>query len=113
MKTMKKHLRVNEVLERIITVLRKHYEPEKIILFGSYAYGKPSETSDIDLLIIKETDKPFFQRLAELRKIVSEARRGYAFEPVVLTPEELKERLKRGDQFFQEIVEKGTVLYAR
>ncbi len=103
----------NEILERIVAVLKKHYEPEKIILFGSYAYGQPGEESDIDLLIIKETDKPFFQRLAELRKIVSESRRGYAFEPVVLTPKELKERLKRGDQFFQTIMEKGTVLYAR
>ncbi len=110
---MKKHGQMNKVLKRLVNVLKENYKPEKVILFGSYAYGKPSETSDIDLLIIKETDKPFFQRLTDLRKIVSEARRGYAFEPVVLTPEELKERLKRGDQFFQEIVEKGTVLYAR
>jgi len=104
---------MNKVLERLVNVLKEHYEPEKVILFGSYAYGRPNQDSDIDLLIIKETDKPFFQRLAELRRIVSESRRGYAFEPVVLTPKELKERLKRGDQFFQEILEKGTVLYAR
>ena len=104
---------VDEILERIGALLREHYEPEQIILFGSYAYGQPDEESDIDLLIIKQTDKPFFQRLAELRSIVSETRRGYSFEPVVLTPKELKERLKRGDQFFQTIIEKGTVLYAR
>ncbi len=109
---MKKY-QIDKVLERLVNVLKEHYEPEKVILFGSYAYGQPNEESDIDLLIIKETDKPFFQRLAELRKIVSEARRGYAFEPVILTPKELKERLKRGDQFFQTIMEKGTVLYAR
>lgn len=109
---MKKH-QIDEVLERIVTDLKKRYEPEQIILFGSYAYGQPNEESDIDLLIIKETEKPFFQRLAELRRIVSKSRRGYAFEPVVVTPKELKERLKRGDQFFQTIMEKGTVLYAR
>ncbi|MGH7273861.1 MAG: nucleotidyltransferase domain-containing protein [Nitrospiria bacterium] len=104
---------VDEILERIVAVLREHYEPEQIILFGSYAHGKPNKDSDIDLLIVKETDKPFFQRLAELRSIVSEYRHGYAFETMVVTHKELKERLKRAVQFFQAIMEKGTVLYAR
>lgn len=102
-----------KLLERLTKVIVKEYQPEKIILFGSYAYGKPYEDSDIDLLIIKETDKSFFDRLFEIRKIASDARRGYSFEPVVMTPKELQERLEIGDQFFEEILSRGKVLYAK
>jgi len=64
-------------------------------------------------LIIKETKKSFFKRLYEVRRIASEDRRGFPFEPVVMTPEEIKERLDIGDQFFEEILSRGKVLYAR
>ncbi len=47
------HMIIEEILDQIIT----HYTPQKVILFGSYAYGQPDEESDIDLLIIKDTDK--------------------------------------------------------
>lgn len=102
-----------KVIERIVRVLSKTYKPEKIVLFGSYAYGKPTEESDIDLLIVKDTSLPFYKRLAEIRRLVSEARRGHAFEPLVVTPKELEERLEIGDSFFEEILKRGKVLYAR
>ena len=102
-----------KVIKRLVQVIAQKYRPEKIILFGSYAYGKPDKDSDIDLLIVKETKKSFFERLYEVRRIASEARRGYPFEPVVLTPREVKERLEIGDQFFEEVMNKGKILYAR
>jgi len=105
--------KIKKLLERLTEVIVREYQPEKIILFGSYAYGKPDEESDIDLLIIKETDKSFFNRLFEVRKIASDTRRGYPFEPVVMTPKELEKRLKIGDQFFEEILSKGKILYAK
>ena len=101
------------VIERLTEVIARKYKPEKIILFGSHAYGEPHEESDIDLLIIKKTRKGFFDRLYDVRRISSEARRGYAFEPVVLTPAEVNKRLRAGDQFIDEILAKGEVLYAR
>lgn len=103
---------VRQVIQRIVEVLKKYYQPEQIILFGSYALGTPAPDSDIDLLIVKTTHQPFFHRLAEVRRLVSDIRRGYAFDPIVLTPTELKRRLAIGDQFFEEIVTKGQVLYA-
>ena len=106
-------IKVKKIIQKIADTIVKEYHPEKIILFGSYAYGKPNEDADIDFLIVKETKKSFYQRLQEVRDVVSKARKGYAFEPIVLTPKELEKRLKIGDQFFKEILAKGKVLYGK
>lgn len=99
-------------LSRIVQKLVDVYEPEKIILFGSYAYGKPNADSDLDLLIIKKTSKRFIDRWTTVRKIMSDPKRSIPFEPLVLTPQEVKERLAIGDQFIEEIITKGEVVYA-
>ena len=100
-----------DLIAAITQRLIERYQPERIVLFGSYAAGQPHADSDIDLLIIKRTNQPFYHRLAEVRRLVSDVRRGQAFEPLVLTPEELAERLNRGDQFLQEIVTRGSSLH--
>jgi predicted nucleotidyltransferase len=110
---MMKEREERKIIRKLAEVIAGAYKPEKIILFGSHAYGEPHEESDIDLLIIKKTRKAFFARLYDVRRISSEVRRGYAFEPVVLTPAEVNERLRAGDQFIDEILTKGEVLYAR
>jgi predicted nucleotidyltransferase len=99
-------------LDKIVKQVVADYQPEKIILFGSYAYGKPSADSDLDLLIIKKTAERFIDRWTKVRKIVSDPERSIPFEPLILTPRELEERLARGDQFMEEIMTKGVVLYA-
>ena len=97
---------------RLITdKLKESYNPEKIILFGSYAWGLPDEDSDIDLLVIKDTDERPHRRNVTARKLVSSVRKGYGLDIVVITPEELKSRLEIGDQFLQEIISRGEVLY--
>lgn len=106
----------DDSIKKLITIttekIKDAYKPEKIILFGSYAYGKPNEDSDIDLLIIKAThDRPIDRRII-VRKIISGPKRHIPFELIVLTPEEIQNRLKIGDQFLQEIIENGEVLYA-
>ena len=99
------------VIRRITEILKRRYRPEQMILFGSYAAGTTHKDSDIDLLVVKTTTKPFFRRLVEVRRLVAEARRGYPFDPVVLTPVELKHRLAIGDQFLRDILQHGRVLY--
>ncbi|RMF90047.1 MAG: nucleotidyltransferase domain-containing protein [Methanobacteriota archaeon] len=99
----------DDLIGRIAEVLIKRYRPEKIILFGSYAYGTPTEESDIDLLIVKETDKPFHKRWSEVCSLVSNIVKTIPFSPIVITPVELKNRLERGDDFFEEILKKGKV----
>jgi predicted nucleotidyltransferase len=98
---------LDKIVRRVVDV----YRPEKIILFGSYAYGRPSADSDLDLLIIKKTSERFIDRWTNVRKIVSDPKRSIPFEPLVLTPQEVKERLAIGDQFIEEIIYRGEVLY--
>jgi predicted nucleotidyltransferase len=100
------------VIGPVIQRLKTAYSPQQIILFGSYATGHPTRESDLDLLIVKETSKPFHQRLFEVRRLVSPVLHGYPFDPIVVTPKELKRRLARGDQFLQEIMAKGKRVYA-
>ena len=100
---------LQEVIRRII----ESYAPQKIILFGSYAYGRPTPDSDFDLLILKETEEPPRQRRFIVRKIVWPLPINTPVEPIVLTQSELDQRLKLKDQFIQEIVSRGRLLYAK
>lgn len=109
---MKPSTKVTTEIDKIVRQVVDAYQPEKIILFGSYAYGNPDSDSDLDLLIIKKTPERFFDRLIHVRKIVSDPKRSIPFEPIVLTPDELEERLAIGDQFIRKIFTKGKVLYA-
>jgi len=100
------------IIREIAWEIKAKYRPQKIILFGSYARGDADEDSDVDLLIIKETRKPFRKRWAEICQMVSELRRGMGFSPFVVTPSELKKRLSMKDPFFEGILKEGVVLYA-
>lgn len=108
---MNPSLRAGETILEIVEKLKREYHPDKIILFGSYAYGQPNADSDVDLLIIKETlERPIDRRVA-VRRIVSSPKRLVPLEVVVLTPGEVCERLEVGDQFLKEILEKGKVVH--
>ena len=96
----------------MVKKLQKKYTPQKIILFGSYAYGNPKSNSDIDLLIIKNTSERFIDRWSTVRRILSDPNRTIPLETLVLTPQEVSERIAKGDQFLAEILEKGEVLYS-
>jgi len=104
---------VYPLLRKIVEVLAAKYQPEKIVLFGSYAYGEPSVSSDIDLLILKETDKSFPKRWAEVCELVADIVGTIPFSPLVLTPAELEARRRKGDQSIEGILTKGKVLYTR
>ena len=101
-----------EIIQDILEKLRTSYAPQKVILFGSYAYGTPQPDSDIDLLIIKETSERFIDRWVTVRRILSDPERTVPLETLVLTPQEVERRLAIGDQFLAEILDKGEVLYA-
>ena len=88
---MKRSTKIRTEIEKIVRQVADVYQPEKIILFGSYAYGQPNTDSDLDLLIIKKTSERFINRLTNVRKIVSDPNRSIPFGPIVLTADELKE----------------------
>ena len=107
------HSAVQQTIEQIVKRIVEQYRPEKVILFGSYAYGKPDAGSDVDMLIVKETDERPIDRRVTVRQIAYTPRRGLSFSPLVITPQELAQRLEMGDPFYQEIIARGEVLYAR
>jgi len=85
--------------------------PEKIILFGSFAYGKPTLDSDVDLLVIMESNLRPHARAVQVLEILYP--RPFPVDIIVRTPAEVEERLLIGDCFFQEIMSEGKVLYER
>lgn len=104
---------IRDTLQQIVQSLIEAYQPQHIVLFGSLAYGEPDADSDIDLLIIKETDESPLARRVHVRRLVADPERRVPFSPLVLTPEELAHRLMLGDPFYLEIMRRGKVLYAR
>jgi len=104
---------LGNVIREIVEKLRRDYNPLKVILFGSAADGKATSESDLDLFILKDTDKPRAERFIEVKRIIYDPKRKLAISPLVYTPQELKERLELGDDFLIEIITKGIVLYER
>jgi predicted nucleotidyltransferase len=88
-----------EIIQGILDKLLAGYAPQKVILYGSYAYGDPRPDSDIDLLIIKDTPERFIDRRVTVRRILSDPQRKAPLETLVLTPQEVSQRLAIGDQF--------------
>ena len=100
-----------ELIQRVVNKLVAEYAPQQVILFGSYAYGMPDDDSDIDLLIVKETEDPFIKRVSEARRATGGAHTGIPIDFFVLTPDEMNSRVWKGDHFIEEILEKGRALY--
>jgi predicted nucleotidyltransferase len=87
------------------------FQPEKIILFGSYAYSHPKPESDVDLLVIMETSLRSRQQRLEISRALSP--RPFPLDIVVRAPQEVAQRLALGDAFLSEIISRGKVLYER
>jgi len=96
---------IRAVAERIAV----KFQPEKIILFGSYAYGHPRAESDVDLLVIMDTTLRSRQQRLEISRALSP--RPFPLDIIVRTPGQVEERLTLGDSFLQEITTRGKVLY--
>jgi predicted nucleotidyltransferase len=98
-------LQLQSELARCIALLKERYKPHKIVLFGSLAQGKVGTWSDIDLVIVKDTDKSFLDRIKEVLLLL---RPLVGMDIFVYTPEEFEEVSGR-DFFKKEILSKGVV----
>lgn len=106
--------KIKKIISKITNVLVKNYKPEKIILFGSYANESFKKDSDIDLLVIKDAEKKNrIDRFVEVKKIIYNPKLKIPISPLILTKDELQERLDMGDDFIKEIVGKGKILYEK
>jgi predicted nucleotidyltransferase len=88
--------------------IAERFHPDKIILFGSYAYGKPHEESDVDLLVIMRTKNAIDQSI----RISLAFDQLFSLDLIVRTPWQIERGLKDNNWFLREIIEKGKILYA-
>ena len=102
-----------DVIQTVLEKLVAEYAPQKVVLFGSVPARKADLDSDIDLLIVKETTERFLDRWTTVQGILTGTHRSIPVETFVLTPQEIDERLTVGDQFIQDILDKGKVLYVK
>jgi len=91
--------------------IKNNFNPRKIILFGSRAYGIPTGSSDLDLFVIMETNLRFPKQAAIIRLKIDELTEScFPIDIIVRTPEFVEERLKEGDIFIKTVLEKGVEL---
>ncbi len=102
---------VSETLPVAVERIVRELQPEKVILFGSYAYGTPTPDSDVDLLVIWETDAPGKERSWAVSRLLIP--RPFPVDILVKTPQEVERALAKGDFFLREIMTRGKVLYER
>lgn len=108
MNTEKRKLVLERELKRILNIISSQYKPEKVILFGSLATGRITDTSDIDLFIIKDTSLRYLDRVDEVRKLVHTME---AVDIFVVTPKEVEDAQKENNPYLQEIFDEGKICY--
>jgi len=99
-------------IDKLISDIVEGYDPEKIYLFGSYANGLPNSDSDVDLFIVKRTNKRSTERSMEVRGAI----KTYPFvglDIIVYTPEELESVMQDVVNIGKEAVTTGKLLYER
>ncbi|OIO49048.1 MAG: hypothetical protein CO042_02915 [Parcubacteria group bacterium CG_4_9_14_0_2_um_filter_41_8] len=86
------------------------FKPEKVILFGSHAWGKPNKDSDIDLFVVKNT-----KSTSKLSEKIDSALWGRTvpIDLIVYTPDLVKRSIEGGNFFIRDIIKKGKVLYEK
>jgi uncharacterized protein len=95
-------------IRQLCTRIAREFKPEKIILFGSHAYGQPMPESDLDVMVIMQFEgDPLEQAVTMLNRL----NMLLPIDLLVRTPEQIQQRLEMGDHFIRDIIERGKVMY--
>jgi predicted nucleotidyltransferase len=94
-------------IRRYARQIAERFQPDKIILFGSYAYGQPHAESDVDLLVVMPTNDVVNQAV----RISSAFDRPFVVDLIVLTPRQVERALEQQNWFLRDVISKGKVLY--
>jgi predicted nucleotidyltransferase len=97
------------VIRRFARQVAERFGPDKIILFGSQAYGQPHADSDVDILVIM----PARNQLDQAFRIHTQIDPPFPLDLIVRTPHTIRWRIAEGDSFLREILAKGKVLYEK
>src|SRR5260370_8060198 len=96
-------------IRRCAREIAEKFQPDKIILFGSYAYGQPHDWSDVDLLVVM----PAWNDRSKANRICQALEAPFCLDLKVRTPKEVERDVRDGDWFLTEVVTKGKVLYEK
>jgi predicted nucleotidyltransferase len=97
-------------IRSLVKSIVHEFDPERVVLFGSYGYGTPTSDSDVDLLVIMPFEGKSYYKSAEILQKVNPR---FSVDLLVRTPQQLRRRISLGDFFLREITEKGKCLYER
>ena len=97
-------------INRYARELVDKFRPDRVILFGSYAEGRPTEDSDVDLLVVMDHPGRDIEQAYEIRRSV---KRSFPLDLVVRTPETVHRRLSQNDTFLSAVFSNGRTLYER
>jgi predicted nucleotidyltransferase len=97
------------LIRRFARQVAERFQPDKTVLFGSYAYGTPHADSDVDILVVM----PARNQLDQAVKIELACDPPFPLDIIVRTPHNMQWRLAEGDSFLREITTKGKVLYEK
>ncbi|HBB93891.1 MAG TPA: hypothetical protein DC054_00735 [Blastocatellia bacterium] len=95
-------------IEDLTSQIVREFNPDRVILFGSHAYGEPSKDSDVDILVVLPFKGKPARKAIEIRNRISA---NIPLDLIVRTPQQIAERVAQNDWFIREIVERGRVLY--
>ena len=109
MTTIDKPPITQEQIQEYSDRIAAEFKPERIILFGSYAYGTPTADSDVDLLVVMPFEGDSVYKALDILKRIDPP---FSIDLLVRTPEQVRQRLAWNDFFLREIVERGRELYA-
>ncbi len=101
----------DQTINQLLTIILNKAHPDKVILFGSHARGDAREGSDVDLLIIANSDLPRFKRSRQLYRLFNPY--PFAMDLLVYTPAEVEEGLRTSVSFVSTVLREGRVLYER
>ena len=103
---------IDKKLKEITSKIVREHQPEKIILFGSYAWGNPGPDSDVDLFVVKKTDRSSREVAREISRSIFP--RPFPLDILVYTPSEIEKKIKEDrNLFIEDIINNGKILYGK
>lgn len=107
--SQKHKIALQREIKRIIKVLKERYQPQKIILYGSMVGGRVNKWSDLDIVVVKDTEKRFYDRIGDVLRVIKPRE---AVDVLVYTRDEYQRLSKESWFVGEEITKKGRVIYA-
>ena len=104
------YAQIEQKIQKVVDQIVKEFQPEKIILFGSWAWGTPGANSDVDLFVVKDTKNTRMLAREIDGRIFP---RPFPLDLIVYRPEQIQKNQLQGDFFITAILDKGKVLYAQ